>query len=134
MVKLQYGQKSDDKQNSKIQICPHRQKHFFDLTLSLLKKGTNTKNMLTFHLSFQRTGRTALMAACNSGSVKVCRAILEAGGDVNAVDKKGLHAAHEAAKGGFFECLVILAAYSAGFDVYTKELVSPLHLAAKGGT
>ena len=52
---------------------------------------------------------------------------------MNAVDKKGLHAAHEAAKGGFFECLVILAAYSAGFDVYTKELISPLHLAAKGG-
>ncbi len=48
------------------------------------------------------------MAAAASGSAKVVRAILERGGDVNqAMNRTRITAAHEAAKGGFFEvCLI----------------------------
>ena len=44
------------------------------------------------------------MAASASGSAKVVRAVLERGGDVNqAMTRTRITAAHEAAKGGFFE-------------------------------
>ena len=74
------------------------------------------------------------MAACASGSVKVVKAILERGGEVNQVmNRVKRHAAHEAAKGGFFEVLCTLAAYGANFDVTDDKGDTPLHLAAIGG-
>ena len=49
------------------------------------------------------------MAACKSGSVKVVRSILKAGADVNEVMVRPKHhAAHEAAKGGFLDCLQVI--------------------------
>ncbi|KAK3092597.1 hypothetical protein FSP39_004820 [Pinctada imbricata] len=56
-------------------------------------------------MSTIKSGRTCLMAAASSGSVKVVRAILEAGGDVNALDIRHNHASHFAALNGHFEVL-----------------------------
>lgn len=52
---------------------------------------------------FQVTGLNALMEAIRGGAIELVRAILKRGGNVNAVDKKGFHAAHFAAEQGFFE-------------------------------
>lgn len=43
------------------------------------------------------------MEAIRGGAIELVRAILKRGGNVNAVDKKGFHAAHFAAERGFFE-------------------------------
>lgn len=43
------------------------------------------------------------MEAAKAGSLKLVRAILRKGGNPNALDKKGLTAAHYAAMGGHYE-------------------------------
>ena len=51
------------------------------------------------------------MAACKSGSIKVVRAILQKGAAVNEIMVRPKHhAAHEAAKGGFLDCLQVSSA------------------------
>ena len=62
--------------------------------------------------------RTAVMAAAASGSAKVLKAILDAGGKVNEIMSKGkFHALHEAAKSGCFECMkVIITSYNSLFQ------------------
>ncbi len=87
-----------------------------------------------FTLLLQKFNRTALMAAANSGSVKVVRAILERGADINQLTiRTKLHAAHFASKGGFFEVLQLMSAYGANFDQYDDQLNSPIHKAAEQG-
>ena len=54
-------------------------------------------------LCFQATGRTALMEASRAGCIQLVRAILQRGGNPNALDRKNFHATHLAAMGGFFE-------------------------------
>jgi len=74
------------------------------------------------------------MAACASGSVKVVRAILEGGGDIDVVMLKSkVHAAHEAAQGGYLEVLMVLAAFGANFDQYDEKGNTPIHYAARNG-
>ena len=74
------------------------------------------------------------MAACASGSAKVVRGILEKGADVNQVMLRSkIHAAHEAARGGFLDCLQIMSAYKANFDQVDEQGNTPIHFAAKGG-
>lgn len=51
----------------------------------------------------QVTGQTALIEAIRGGAMELVRAILKKGGNVNAVDKKGFHAAHFASERGFIE-------------------------------
>ena len=78
--------------------------------------------------------RTALMAASASGSVKVVRAILERGADINQLTQRTkLHASHYAAKGGFLEVLLTMSAYGANFDQYDDQGNSPVHMAAEQG-
>ena len=74
------------------------------------------------------------MAACASGSVRVVRAILEGSGDIDVVMLKcKVHAAHEAARGGFLDVLMVLATYGANFDQYDEKGNTPIHYAARGG-
>ena len=74
------------------------------------------------------------MAAAASGSAKVVKAMLMSGAAVDtAMFRTKLTAAHEAAKGGFFEVLVLLAAFGTNFDVYDENANNPIHLAAQGG-
>lgn len=74
------------------------------------------------------------MAAAASGSARVVRAILERGGDINqTMVRFKTHAAHEAARGGFFEVLTIMTAYGAVFDQVDDKGNTPVHLAAQGG-
>ena len=46
------------------------------------------------------------MEASREGVVELVRGILERGGDVNAFDNDRQHAAHFAAKGGFFDVII----------------------------
>lgn len=78
-------------------------------------------------------GMTALMAAANSGSLAVTRAILDKGANVNALDSRKNHAAHYAAKGGFLPVLCCLSAYSANFNFTNNEGNNAVHIAAKEG-
>lgn len=74
------------------------------------------------------------MAACKSGSVKVVRSILEGAGEIGVVMLKSkVHAAHEAAQGGFLDVLMVLAAYGANFDQYDEKGNTPIHYAALSG-
>ena len=83
---------------------------------------------------FQKTNRTALMAAAASGSARVVRDILERGADINQLmQRTRKHAAHDAAKGGFFDVLTVMAAYGANFDQVDDQGNTPVHLAAMGG-
>ena len=62
------------------------------------------------------------------------RAILERGAEVNQLMMRTkVHAAHEAAKGGYFDVLVALAAYGAQFDQVDDQGNTPIHLAAVNG-
>ena len=74
------------------------------------------------------------MAACFSGSAVVVKAILERGAEVDGLMvRPRIHAAHEAAKGGFLPCLAALSAYGANFDQVDEQGNSPIHAAAKAG-
>ena len=62
-----------------------------------------SENLIYVICIFQKSGKTALMAAAQSGSVKVVRAILQNGCDPNVLDLRHNHAAHFAASNGHFE-------------------------------
>ncbi|XP_076834757.1 ankyrin repeat and EF-hand domain-containing protein 1 isoform X2 [Brachyhypopomus gauderio] len=81
----------------------------------------------------QATGRTALMEAAGAGALTLVRAILQRGGNPNALDKESRHAGHEAARGGFFQVIQVLSAYSCDLGVAALDGNSPLHVAAAGG-
>ncbi|XP_076442386.1 ankyrin repeat and EF-hand domain-containing protein 1-like isoform X2 [Babylonia areolata] len=98
-----------------------------EMCLTLLEKGADPNSKI------EKSGRTALMAAANSGSAKVVKAILNKGGNVNMVDARKNHAAHFAAKGGHLECLMCMGGFSAQFDQNNMDGNNPVHLAAMGG-
>ena len=81
----------------------------------------------------QKNGRTALMAACQSGSAKVVKTMLNKGTNVNVLDMRKNHAAHFAAKGGHLECLTCMGGFGAQFDQTNMAGNNPIHLAAMGG-
>ncbi|ELU14970.1 hypothetical protein CAPTEDRAFT_153089 [Capitella teleta] len=99
-----------------------------DMCMMLLQHNAdpNSKN--------EKNKRTALMAAAASGSAQVVRAILEKGAEVNEIMMRTkIHACHEAAKGGFLDCLQVMSAFGANFDQYTDQGDTPCHLAAAEG-
>ncbi|XP_033736173.1 ankyrin repeat and EF-hand domain-containing protein 1-like isoform X2 [Pecten maximus] len=98
-----------------------------DACLLLLEKGSDPNGKQ------EKTGKTCLMAAALSGSVKVVRAILDAGGDVNVLDIQHTHAAHYAALTGGFEVLACMSAYGAEFDQCNNKGNTPIHNAALNG-
>ncbi|XP_072546322.1 ankyrin repeat and EF-hand domain-containing protein 1 [Salminus brasiliensis] len=106
--------------------CEHADK-CESMCLSILEMGADP------NATHQATGRTALMEAARFGAVGLVRAILQRGGNPNAIDKKRQHAAHLAAHGGYFEVIQVLSAYSADFSVVNLNGDTPLHLAAAGG-
>lgn len=95
--------------------------------IQLLQKGANPNGKQ------EKTGKTCLMAAAASGSVKVVRAILERGADVNALDIKHNHAAHYAAIGGSLAVLACMSGHGALFDQTNSEGNTPIHNAAMNG-
>lgn len=96
-----------------------------NICLNFLKHGANP------NLSNEKTNRTPIMAASNSGSLVVVQALLQKGGSPNGHDWRKNTAAHFAAKGGYFDVLVALAGFGANFDTTNNEGKTPLHLAAK---
>uniref|UniRef100_A0A8C5UWP0 Ankyrin repeat and EF-hand domain containing 1 n=1 Tax=Microcebus murinus TaxID=30608 RepID=A0A8C5UWP0_MICMU len=98
-----------------------------ELCLTLLEKGANPNAMNP------ATGRTALMEASREGVLELVRGILERGGEVNTFDNERHHAAHFAAKGGFFDILKLLFAYSGDMGLIAMNGNTPLHYAAMGG-
>ncbi|XP_032151316.1 ankyrin repeat and EF-hand domain-containing protein 1 [Sapajus apella] len=98
-----------------------------DVCLTLLEKGANPNAINS------STGRTALMEASREGVVEIVRGILERGGEVNTFDNDRHHAAHFAAKGGFFDILKLLFAYNGDMGLISLNGNTPLHYAAMGG-
>lgn len=98
-----------------------------NMCLTLLERGADP------NCKVDKSNRTALMAACNSGSVKVVKAILDQGADVNTLDARNNHAAHWAAKGGHLDCLTCMAGHGANFDQTNMDGNTPIHLAAMKG-
>ncbi|KAK2509164.1 hypothetical protein MC885_010611 [Smutsia gigantea] len=98
-----------------------------DVCLTFLEKGANPNAINSV------TGRTALMEASREGVVELVRGILERGGEVNAFDNDRHHAAHFAAKGGFFDILKLLFAYNGDMGLIAMNGNTPLHYAAMGG-
>lgn len=78
-------------------------------------------------------GRTALSAACASGSAVVARALLQKGANPNIRDRKQMTPVHLAAEAGALDIIKPLAAFGADLSVSDKEHNNPLHLAAEGG-
>ncbi|CAN9507800.1 unnamed protein product [Ophioblennius macclurei] len=81
----------------------------------------------------KKTGVTVLMEAAKAGSLPLVRAILQRGGNPNALDQKHLSAVHYAATGGFFEVIQALSAYSASMSTVNLDKCTPLHYAAASG-
>ncbi|KAL4680682.1 hypothetical protein H8959_022623 [Pygathrix nigripes] len=98
-----------------------------DVCLIFLEKGANPNAINS------STGRTALMEASREGVVELVRGILERGGEVNTFDNDRHHAAHFAAKGGFFDILKLLFAYNGDVGLISLSGNTPLHYAAMGG-
>ncbi|KAM3863875.1 ankyrin repeat and EF-hand domain-containing protein 1-like [Diretmus argenteus] len=100
---------------------------FIPRCLSMLDRGADP------NATNQRSGVTALMEAAKGGSLPLVRAILQRGGNPNVLDRKRLSVVHYATKGGFFEILLLLSAYSADMGVISTEGDTPLHYAAATG-
>nr|XP_019590449.1 PREDICTED: ankyrin repeat and EF-hand domain-containing protein 1 [Rhinolophus sinicus] len=98
-----------------------------DVCLTLLEKGANPNAINS------STGRTVLMEASREGVLELVRGILERGGEVNAFDNDRHHAAHFAARGGFFDILKLLFVYSGDMGLIAMNGNTPLHYAAMGG-
>ncbi|XP_016067512.1 PREDICTED: ankyrin repeat and EF-hand domain-containing protein 1 [Miniopterus natalensis] len=98
-----------------------------EMCLTFLEKGANPNAINS------STGRTALMEASREGVIELVRGILERGGQVNAFDNERHHAAHFAAKGGFFDILKLLFAYNGDMGLIAMNGNTPLHYAAMGG-
>ncbi|CAH1262016.1 ANKEF1 [Branchiostoma lanceolatum] len=98
-----------------------------EMCIKLLEKGADP------NIKHELMGTTPLMEAAGAGSAAVVRCILQKGGDVNAVDRKGHHAAHRAATGGFFDVLKVMAAFGANFNQVASDGNTPIHYAARGG-
>ncbi|XP_007954619.1 ankyrin repeat and EF-hand domain-containing protein 1 [Orycteropus afer afer] len=98
-----------------------------DMCMTFLEKGANPNAINS------STGRTALMEASREGVLELVRGILERGGDVNAYDNERHHAAHFAAKGGYFDILKLLFACNGDMGLIAMNGNTPLHYAAMGG-
>ncbi|XP_003476616.1 ankyrin repeat and EF-hand domain-containing protein 1 isoform X2 [Cavia porcellus] len=98
-----------------------------EMCLTFLERGANANAMNS------STGRTALMEASREGVTELVRGILERGGIVNTFDNDRHHAAHFAAKGGFFDILKLLFAYNGDVGMIAMNGNTPLHYAAMGG-
>ncbi|XP_068732245.1 ankyrin repeat and EF-hand domain-containing protein 1-like isoform X2 [Montipora capricornis] len=98
-----------------------------DIVAALLIAGADPNSV---HMT---SGRTALHAACATGSVGCVREILEAGADYDTVDSENYHAAHKAALNGHFEVIRVLAAYGADLGKVASDGNTSLHYAAQKG-
>ncbi|CAF3869297.1 unnamed protein product [Rotaria magnacalcarata] len=109
------------------------------LLVAACEKGATTEKMCLMLLDRvvdvnaidRETGKTALHAACASGSVRLVRELLQRNANVNARDAQQQTPAHAAILSKVFELLPILSAYSARFDLTDQSLNTPVHLAAR---
>ncbi|UJR36278.1 hypothetical protein I4U23_029008 [Adineta vaga] len=95
------------------------------ICLMLIERGVNINTIE------KTTGRTALHAACASGSIKIVRELLRRKVNVNACDNQQQTPAHAAITSKIFELLPILSAYNARFDLADQSLNTSVHLAAR---
>lgn len=75
---------------------------------------------------FQVMGCTPLMAAVKAGSVALVRAILQRGGNPNAVDRIRLHAAYIAAAKGFFKARQGFCKLGKYFEQYKRNSITTI--------
>ncbi|CAF4332790.1 unnamed protein product [Rotaria socialis] len=109
------------------------------LLVAACEKGATTEKMCLMLLDRvvdvnaidKETGKTALHAACASGSVRLVRALLQRNANVNARDAQQQTPVHVAILSKVFELLPILSAYNARFDLTDQSLNTPVHLAAR---
>ena len=80
-----------------------------------------------------KIGRTALLSACESGSVAKARLLLEAKADVNHQDKDGWASLHWACRFGNAECVRLLIKSKADVHLQEKKGRTGLTLAAWKG-
>lgn len=93
------------------------------------------KKILTrnFSLDVRYKGKTPLAVACDCGSLRVAKILLNMGADVNITDKKGKTPLHYVAEKGSIK--IVQALVEKGADINEKDDFnqSPLHLASKYG-
>ena len=78
---------------------------------------------------------TPVLYACHSGSMHILQLLLEAGGDINVMSKKGVTALHLAAAGGHVQVVQFLI-NEKNLDPNCKSHAShskPIHVASSGG-
>ncbi|KAL8611118.1 hypothetical protein ACOMHN_064408 [Nucella lapillus] len=109
-----------------LQACETAAQNEF-LCLTLLHRGADPNSKM------EKSNRTSLMAASESGSLKVVKAILSRGGAVNILDIRKNNAAHFAAKGGHLQCLMCMAGYGSNFEQVNMDGNTAIHMAALGG-
>ncbi|XP_069783273.1 cyclin-dependent kinase 4 inhibitor D-like [Narcine bancroftii] len=77
-------------------------------------------------------GRTALQVMM-MGSTFVAEELLRNGADPNVQDKNGFTPAHDVARSGFLDTMVVLAKYKSDVNIEDGSGCLPLHLAAQEG-
>ena len=81
-------------------------------------------------------GRTPLHVAAENGCKDVCEALLQHGANADAKDEKGrtpLFCCAEKAPEGSLECMEVLVKFSrSSIDEKNNDMLTPLHVAAKG--
>ncbi|KAF5604015.1 ankyrin [Fusarium pseudocircinatum] len=78
-------------------------------------------------------GRSAIFAACVSGSAESVKMLIRRGAHLNTTDIDGLTCLHEAAFRGFEEIVRMLVESNIDLSSQTKNGMTPLHFAARGG-
>ena len=83
---------------------------------------------------FDNEGKSSLHLAAETGSMEVCKLLLDKNAFVNSKTKKGLTALHYAAQKGHVELVqYLIKDYHAEIESRSSEKQTPLHLAAKYG-
>lgn len=97
------------------------------MILMIMEKGGNA------NVFDKETGRTALSAACASGSELVVRSLCQHGANPNIADKRGKTSYHHAAQNGHIKAITTIAAYGADPTAIDKVGNSPIHFGAQSG-
>jgi len=78
-------------------------------------------------------GCTPLLLASKAGNIELCKSLLAAGANPNAIDKDGYNALHIAAWQGKYEVIPIFAAYKQLLNAIDRRGETPLMIAAWNG-
>jgi ankyrin repeat protein len=80
-----------------------------------------------------KASQTALMLACQNGSVKTVKFLIDKGADVNAIDKSGWTPLHYASQSGCVDSLKLIIEQVANVNAKNNDDQCAIHIAAKSG-